>query len=165
MNRTERIDQSFVKVKGKCIYCKRVGLVSPASVQAKWGPNPAVETWEIAPKEVGMFSCQMGQKSEGEIEFFPQDWSLFSSQPRGFAHLDMAKDFPLLIDLLDFSTPFFLIFIDELAESAEAIVQVCSPLSCWPVFTTSTFMAFSANFGKTLRPRFLSLLNFRLHEI
>ncbi len=30
-----------------------------------------VETWEIAPKEVGMFSCQMGQKREGEeIDFF-----------------------------------------------------------------------------------------------
>ena len=111
-----------------------------------------------------MFSCQMGQKRE-EIDFFlpfipKEEISLLlfshSAKAEGFAHLDMAKDFPLLIDLLDFSTSFFLIFIDELAESAEAIVQVCSPLSCWPVFTTSTFMAFSANFGKTLRPRSLS---------
>mgnify|MGYP001298415484 CR=1 FL=1 len=65
----------------------------------------------------------------------------------------MAKDFPLLIDLLDFSTSFFLIFIDELAESAEAILLLLA------FFTTSTFMAFSANFGKTLRaldyPEFL----------
>ena len=111
-----------------------------------------------------MFSCQMGQKRE-EIDFFlpfipKEEISLLlfshSAKAEGFAHLDMAKDFPLLIDLLDFSTSFFLIFIDELAESAEAIVQVCSSLSCWPVFTTSTFMAFSANFGKTLRPRSLS---------
>ena len=90
-----------------------------------------VETWEIAPKEVGMFSCQMGQKREGEeIDFFlpfipKEEISLLlfshSAKAEGFAHLDMAKDFPLLIDLLDFSTSFFLIFIDELAESAEAI--------------------------------------------
>ena len=79
-----------------------------------------------------MFSCQMGQKREGEeIDFFlpfiPKEeislllFSHSASKAEGFAHLDMAKDFPLLIDLLDFSTSFFLIFIDELAESAEAI--------------------------------------------
>ena len=94
-----------------------------------------VETWEIAPKEVGMFSCQMGQKREGEeIDFFlpfiPKEeislllFSHSASKAEGFAHLDMAKDFPLLIDLLDFSTSFFLIFIDELAESAEAILAL-----------------------------------------
>ena len=113
-----------------------------------------------------MFSCQMGQKREGEeIDFFlpfiPKEeislllFSHSASKAEGFAHLDMAKDFPLLIDLLDFSTSFFLIFIDELAESAEAILA----LSLGLFFTTSTFMAFSANLGKTLRaldsPEFL----------
>ena len=79
-----------------------------------------------------MFSCQMGQKRE-EIDFFlpfipKEEISLLlfshSAKAEGFAHLDMAKDFPLLIDLLDFSTSFFLIFIDELAESAEAILAL-----------------------------------------
>ena len=117
-----------------------------------------------------MFSCQMGQKREGEeIDFFlpfipKEEISLLlfshSAKAEGFAHLDMAKDFPLLIDLLDFSTSFFLIFIDELAESAEAILA----LSLGLFFTTSTFMAFSANFGKTLRaldsPEFLLYTRF-----
>ena len=117
-----------------------------------------------------MFSCQMGQKREGEeIDFFlpfiPKEeislllFSHSASKAEGFAHLDMAKDFPLLIDLLDFSTSFFLIFIDELAESAEAI-----PALFLAFFTTSTFMAFSANFGKTLRaldsPEFLLYTRF-----
>ena len=105
----------------------------------------------------------MGQKSEGEIEFFPQDWSLFSQQARGFAHLDMAKDFPLLIDLLDFSTSFFLIFIDELAESAEAIVQVCSYklLAC---FYDIYFHGFFCKLGQNFTGPQLSWIS-ALHKI
>ena len=69
----------------------------------------------------------------------------------------MAKDFPLLIDLLDFSTSFFLIFIDELAESAEAIVQVCSSklLACfYDIYFHGFFCKLWQNFTPSLSPEF-----------